>query len=117
MGMRIRNVRTVGHRPYIYIYIVWLLIEHPREWLASLADYPAHLRARVIGERSERDTLRSVQSRIVYILYTRKMVPITGRVSSFFEFLFVCMYVNRKEEEEGETEQQLQSYQFTQGYI
>ena len=26
------------------------------------------------------------------------------------------MYVNRKEEE-GETEQQLQSYQFTQGYI
>ena len=45
------------------------------------------------------------------------MVPITGRASSFFEFLFVCMYVNRKEEEEGETEQQLQSYQFTQGYI
>ena len=27
------------------------------------------------------------------------------------------MYVNRKEEEEGETEQQLQSYQFAQGYI
>ena len=42
------------------------------------------------------------------------MVPITGRASSFFEFLFD---VNRKEEEEGETEQQLQSYQFTQGYI
>ena len=46
----------------------------------------------------------------------RKMVPITGRASSFLEFLFVCMYVNRKEEE-GETEQQLQSYQFTQGYV
>ena len=36
---------------------------------------------------------------------TRKMVPITGRASSFFEFLIVCLYVNRKEEEEGETEQ------------
>ena len=44
------------------------------------------------------------------------MVPITGRGSSFFEYSF-CMYVNRKEEEDGETEQQLQSYQFTQGYI
>ena len=32
---------------------------------------------------------------------TRKMVPITGRASSFFEFLFVCMHVNRKEEEGG----------------
>ena len=42
--------------------------------------------------------------------------PITGRESSFLDFfLFFCMYVNRKEEEEGETEQ-LQSYQFTQGY-
>ena len=41
-----------------------------------------------------------------------KMVPITGRASSFLEFFFFCMYVNRKEEEEGETEQ-LQSYQFT----
>ena len=44
-------------------------------------------------------------------LSTRKMVPIKGRASSFLEFLFVRMYVNRKEEEEGETEQ-LQSYQF-----
>ena len=43
--------------------------------------------------------------------YTRKMVPITGRASSFLEFLFIWMYVNRKEEELGETEQ-LQSYQF-----
>ena len=32
------------------------------------------------SERSERDTLRSVQSRIA--IYTRKMVPITGRASS-----------------------------------
>ena len=40
------------------------------------------------------------------------MVPITGQASSFLEFLFIWMYVNRKEEEEGETEQQLQSYQF-----
>ena len=39
MGMRIRNVRMVGHRPYIYIYIARLIIEHHREWLASLADY------------------------------------------------------------------------------
>ena len=31
----------------IYIYIARLIIEHPREWLASLADYPARLRARV----------------------------------------------------------------------
>ena len=31
--------------------------------------------------------------------------------------IFFCMYVNRKEEEDAETEQQLQSYQFTQGYI
>ena len=45
------------------------------------------------------------------------MVPITGRASSFLEYLFVCMYVNRKEEEEGETEQQLLSYQFTHCYI
>ena len=30
--------------------------------------------------------------------------------------LFFGMYINRKEEEEGETEE-LQSYQFTQGYI
>ena len=44
---------------------------------------------------------------------TRKMVPIARRASSFL--VVVCMYVNRKEEEE--TEQQLQSYQFTQGYI
>ena len=36
---------------------------------------------------------------------TRKMVPITRRVSSFLVF-FVCIHVNRKEEEEGETEQQ-----------
>ena len=39
MGMRIRNVRTVEHRPYIYIYIERLIIEHHREWLTSLADY------------------------------------------------------------------------------
>ena len=44
------------------------------------------------------------------------MVSITGRASLFFEFFF-CMYVNRKEQEDGKTEQQLQSYQFTQGYI
>ena len=50
-----------------------------------------------------------------YNLITRKMVPIARRASSYL--VVVCMYVNRKEEEEGETEQQLQSYQFTQGYI
>ena len=41
MRMRIRNVCTYGLH-HIYIYTVRLIIEHPREWLASLADY-AHL--------------------------------------------------------------------------
>ena len=35
--MRIRNVCTYGHH-HIYIYIVRLIIEHHREWLASLTD-------------------------------------------------------------------------------
>ena len=35
MHMCIRNVRMYGHR---HIYIVRLIIEHPIEWLASLAD-------------------------------------------------------------------------------
>ena len=34
---------------------------------------------------------------------TRKMVPITGGASSFLDFFVVCMYINRKEEEYGET--------------
>ena len=36
------------------------------------------------SERSKRDTLRSVQSRIadIYIYYARKMVPMMGRASS-----------------------------------
>ena len=38
------------------------------------------------------------------------MVPITGRASSFL--VVVSIHVNRKEEEEGETEQQ---QQFTKG--
>ena len=33
---------------FLVLYIARFIIEHPREWLASLADYPAHLRARVI---------------------------------------------------------------------
>ena len=37
MRMRIRNVRTYRLH-HIYIYTARLLIEHPREWLASLAD-------------------------------------------------------------------------------
>ena len=40
---------------------------------------------------------------------TRKMVPIPRRASSFLVVVFI--HVNRKEEEEGETEQQ----QFTKG--
>ena len=38
------------------------------------------------SERSERDTLRSVQLRIgdILLLYTRKMVPIKGRASASF---------------------------------
>ena len=35
--------------------------------------------------------------------YTRKIVPITRRASSFL--VFFCRYVIRKEEDEGETEQ------------
>ena len=48
-------------------------------------------------------------------LYTRNMVPITRRMSSFL--VLFCMHVNRKEEEEeeGVTEQQ-QTHQLTQGY-
>ena len=38
MRMRIRNVRTYVQTPP-YIYIARLIIEHPREWLASLANY------------------------------------------------------------------------------
>ena len=37
MRLCIRNVRTYGHH-HIHIYIARLIIEHPREWLASLAD-------------------------------------------------------------------------------
>ena len=40
------------------------------------------------------------------LIYTRKMVPIPRRARSF-----LVVHVNRKEEEEGETEQQ----QFTKG--
>ena len=42
------------------------------------------------------------------------MVPIPRRASSFLVVVFI--HVNRKEEEEGETEQQ-QTYQFIQGNI
>ena len=41
------------------------------------------------------------------------MVPITRQANSFL--VFFCMHVNRKEED-GETKQQQQTYQFTQGY-
>ena len=44
---------------------------------------------------------------------TGKMIPFARRNSSFL--VLFCMHVNRKEEEEGETEQK-QTYQFTQGY-
>ena len=30
MGMRIRNVRTVGHRPYIYILEKWFPLQGER---------------------------------------------------------------------------------------
>ena len=47
---------------------------------------------------------------------TRKMVPITGRASSFLEnILFVCTLIERKRRR-GSTEQKLQSYQFTHCY-
>ena len=40
-----------------------------------------------------------------YGLTTRKMVPIPRRVSSFLVVVFIHVTVNRKEEEEVETEQ------------
>ena len=48
------------------------------------------------------------------------MAPITRRVSSFLVFV-VCMsrgwsFLKQNREEEGETEQQQHTYQFTQGY-
>ena len=52
----------------------------------------------------------------VALHYTRKMVPIIGRASSFLVF-FVCMLrgweFSRKEEKETEKQQ---TYQFTQSY-
>ena len=45
-------------------------------------------------------------------IITRKMVPITGRASSFLVFL----EFQKHNREEGETEQQQQAYQFTQGF-
>ena len=44
-----------------------------------------------------------ITSTKVFSLITRKMVPIPRRVSSFLVVVFI--HVNRKEEEEGETEQ------------
>ena len=50
---------------------------------------------------------------MIFLSITRKMVPIAGRASSFFE---KKIYVGfNRMEEEGETEQQ-QTYQFIQGY-
>ena len=59
----------------------------------------------VVGERARHSQVCSIENRI----YTRKMVPIMGRLSSFLVVVFI--HVNRKEEEEGETDQQ----QFTKG--
>ena len=50
MRMHIRNVRTYGNH-HNYIYIAWLIIEHPRERLASLADNEPK---NVIGKRAKR---------------------------------------------------------------
>ena len=46
------------------------------------------------------------------LLITRKMVPITGRASSFLVFL----EFKKKDREEVGTEQHQQTYQFPQGY-
>ena len=54
----INHIQT-SHMVYnYYIYTARLIIEHPREWLASLADYPAHLRAgkNLLIGRAKRDT-------------------------------------------------------------
>ena len=52
-------------------------------------------------------------------IYTRKMVPITRRASSFVVFFFVCTYVKRLEvsktklERRKRRKQKQQEYQFT----
>ena len=46
------------------------------------------------------------------LVLTRKMVPITGRASSFLVF----MEFSKTKQRGGGTEQQQQIYQFTQGY-
>ena len=57
----------------------------------------------IIGERSEPlSRVFNDQPRDIYI-YTRKMVPIPRRASSFLVVVFI--HVNRKEEEKEETEQ------------
>ena len=66
----------------------------------------------IIGERAKRarhSQVCAIENRI----YTRKMVPIPRRASSFLVVVF-CIHVNRKVEDEGKTEQQ-QTYQFTKG--
>ena len=63
----------------------------------------------LVGERAKRARHSQVCSIENRIYITRKMVPIPRRASSF---LVVFIHVNRKEEEEGETEQQ---QQFTKG--
>ena len=55
-----------------------------------------------IGNRAKRarhSSVCSIEIHDIYIYNTRKMVPITRRASLFL--VFFCMYVNRKEEEEG----------------
>ena len=59
-------------------------------------------RTYIIGERSEPlSRVFNDQPRDRYNIYTRKMVPIPKRASSFLVVVFI--HVNRKEEEEDRT--------------
>ena len=64
MRMRIRNVTTYGLH-----HIARLIIEHPREWLASLADYIYHAKSRL--NTPVRGSLRSpnYQTSLQVIIY------------------------------------------------
>ena len=61
----------------VQLTVFYPFIRKTRKWWRKLFFWLVE-----VAVISERDTLRSVQSRIVYILYTRKMVPIMGRASS-----------------------------------
>ena len=58
MGMRVWS--DIGHN--IYIYISRLIIEHPREWLASLADYSKYSYSNLINVHEMIDNFSEVDT-------------------------------------------------------